>query len=181
MTTRPTSKQVSESQEAKMLAREKIVLEQRIRGKSFYKIKKEFGIANADRIFRRAIARDENAEYRRLEAVRLEEQRLDDLQDGIWDRALSGDPRSVEVALKVLERRARMLGLDHSDRVSDKLVEIEEAKTRLMSMALAAALDTLELDPERRASVMQAFFSVLRHEAKKADAVTIEATGEDLL
>jgi hypothetical protein len=41
-----------------------------------------------------------------------EAQRLDVLQGDLWEKALTGDARAVEVVLKALERRARMLGLD---------------------------------------------------------------------
>src|SRR5204862_542339 len=112
------------AQVAAMKAREKTVMEERIKGKSFYKIEREHGIHNPDRVFQRAIAREENEGFRRAEAIRLEELRLDELQEGIWPAALAGNARAVEVALKVLERRARMGGLDFADMISGQLVEV---------------------------------------------------------
>ena len=38
--------------------------------------------------------------------------RLDRLQQGVWTAAISGDPRSAEVALKIIDRRCKLLGLD---------------------------------------------------------------------
>jgi MFS superfamily sulfate permease-like transporter len=153
---------MSQEQQDEMLRREKIVLEERIKGKSFYRIEKEQGFANCDRIFKRAIARAENAEYRRQEAIRLEEMRIDDLQAGIWDRALSGEPRAVEVALKVLERRARLNGLDFQDMISGQLVEVERAKVRLMATALVRALDAAGVTGEHRQVATAAFLAELR-------------------
>jgi hypothetical protein len=161
-TTRNPKRVMSPEQTAEMLRREKIVLEERIKGKSFYKIEREHGIPNADRVFRRAIERQENEGYRRAEAIRLEELRLDELQEGIWPRALAGDPRSVEVALKVLERRARMQGLDFADMISGQLVEVERAKVKVMATALVSALNAAGLNAEQRKQITAAFLAELR-------------------
>jgi hypothetical protein len=161
-TTNNPKRVMSDEQTAAMLEKERIVLDARRRGKSFYWIEKTHGIANADRVWKRAIARTENIEYLRTESIRLEEQRLDDLQDGIWDKAISGDVRAVEGALKILERRARMLGLDFQDMISGQLVEIEQAKVRLIATALARALATLELPSEARQRVTTVFLEDLR-------------------
>ena len=42
----------------------------------------------------------------------MEEQRLDALFMAAWPAAKAGDAQSIAVALRVMERRARMLGLD---------------------------------------------------------------------
>jgi len=171
-----------------MRRREDVVLRERITGKSFYAIEREHNIPNADRVFKRAIARDENAGWRRAEAVRLEEMRLDQLQEGIWPRALAGDSRAVEVALKVLERRARMHGLDFADMVSGQLVEVERAKVKVMAAALVAALNASGATQEQRRAATAAFFDELRaleaaaHEDEgPAPDTSPESTGEDLL
>ena len=153
---------MSEEQTAEMLRKERVVLEERIKGKSFGRIERETGISHPDRVFKRAINRTENGEWRRQEAIRLEEARIDDLQAGIWDRALSGEPRAVEVALKVLERRARLHGLDFQDLVSGQLVEVEQAKVRLMATALVKALDAVGASPEQRKTATAAFLGELR-------------------
>jgi hypothetical protein len=172
---------MSPEQTAAMLERERVVMEHRVRGWSFYRIKHELKIANPDKVWKRAVAREENVGYLRAESVRLEEQRLDSLQDGIWDRALSGDPRAVEVALKVLERRARLLGLDFADMISSKLVEVEQAKVQLMATALVKALTVLEATPEQRRVATMAFFSELREAHARSQLNSPEHTGEDLL
>ena len=153
---------LSAEQEEKMLREERLVLEQRTRGLSFYRIEKEFGVSNAARTFRRALARDENVEFQRKEALRLEEERLDRLQDGLWDRALSGEPRAVEVVLKVLERRARLLGLDFADTINGRLVEIEQAKTEVLARALVEVLRGLGLPPEQEQAATAQLFERVR-------------------
>jgi hypothetical protein len=162
-TTKHPKRQMSQEQTDEMLRRERLVLEERIKGKSFYKIEQEHGIPNPDRIFKRAISRTENAEFVRLEAIRLEEMRIDDLQDGIWQRALTGEPRAVEVALKVLERRARLQGLDFADMISGQLVEVERAKVKLMATALVKALDAVGVTGELRQVATRAFLDELRN------------------
>jgi hypothetical protein len=52
-------------------------------------------------------------ETERAEAIRrIELQRLDGMWRGLWDGATSGDPASIRAALGVMERRAKLLGLD---------------------------------------------------------------------
>lgn len=185
-TTREPKRVMSAEQTEEMLRKERLVLTERIKGRSFYSIEKQYGIHNPDRIFRRAIARDENASFRRAEAIRVEEMRLDELQSGIWDKALRGEPRAVEVALKVLERRARMGGLDFADMISGQLVEVEQAKVRLMATALVTALNAINATEEQRRAATRAFLGELRSlQAEERPALTfgpaLDPADEDLL
>ena len=172
---------LSAEQTAEMLRKERLVMEERIKGKSFYKIEREHGIPNADRIWRRAIGRAENIEFKRAEAIRLEELRLDALQEGIWPKALNGEPRAVEVALKVLERRARMAGLDFADMVSGQLVEVEHAKVKIMGAAFVAALQEIGASEDQRKQATATFFAQLRSVQAEQAQLGPTATGEDLL
>jgi hypothetical protein len=119
-------------------------------------------MTHSDRVFARAIQREENAGYRRAEAIRLEEMRLDGLQEGLWDKAVGGDARSVEVCLKVLERRARMTGLDFADMISGQLVEVEQAKVKIMATALVGALKAIDATPKQREVATAKFLDDLR-------------------
>jgi hypothetical protein len=154
---------MSQRQIDAMLEKERIVMAARITGKSFYQIEKETGFHNCDRIFKRAIGRQENADVARQEAIRLENLRLDALQAGdIWAKALNGDSRAVEVSLKILERRAKLNGLDFADLVSSRLVEVEQAKVRLMATALVRALNETGASPEQKKAATRAFMDELR-------------------
>lgn len=42
----------------------------------------------------------------------LESQRLDALLHSLWNNALSGDTRAIDTCLRVMDRRAKLLGLD---------------------------------------------------------------------
>ena len=46
------------------------------------------------------------------ELLQLELHRLDTLQAAVWDKALAGDLKAVETALRVIDRRVRLRGLD---------------------------------------------------------------------
>lgn len=57
------------------------------------------------------------------DVIAMENARLDALLAALWPQALRGNARSIEVALKIMERRAKMLGLDEAVKV-DWRVEI---------------------------------------------------------
>jgi len=59
------------------------------------------------------------------ELRQLELERLDMLQLGLWERAISGDPQSISVMLNVLNRRSSLLGLDAPKVTETKITEIQ--------------------------------------------------------
>jgi hypothetical protein len=51
--------------------------------------------------------------YEAADLMRVQEgQRLDQLQRAVWAQAIQGDYRAIAAALKIMERRARLFGLD---------------------------------------------------------------------
>lgn len=78
-----------------------------------------------------------------------------------------GDPRSVEAATKLVERTAKLLGLDHADRTSARMVAIEEAKLRMLSSAMVAVFDHLGLEGAKREEA----FTVLQTELEVKEFV----------
>lgn len=64
------------------------------------------------------------------------------IRDGSW--------KHVETALKITERRARVMGLDHVDRMEQARVEIEAKQLDLISRALERVMEVLELSDEQR-------------------------------
>lgn len=61
-----------------------------------------------------------------------------------------GSWKHVETALKITERRSRMIGLDHADRMEQARVEIEAKQLDMISRALERVMDVLGLDDEQR-------------------------------
>lgn len=51
------------------------------------------------------------------EARKLELMRLDELQFSLWDRAINGDLPAANCVLKIMDRRAKLLGLDKPEKV----------------------------------------------------------------
>jgi hypothetical protein len=64
------------------------------------------------------------------------------LAEGSW--------KHVETALKITERRARVMGLDHTDRMEQARVEIEVRQLDMISRALERVMDVLELNDAQR-------------------------------
>lgn len=61
-----------------------------------------------------------------------------------------GSWKHVETALKITERRARVVGLDHTDRMEQARVEIEARQLDMISHALERVMDVLDLDDDQR-------------------------------
>jgi hypothetical protein len=81
--------------------------------------------------------------------VELESQRLDALQAGLWDKALAGDVKAARTVVKIMERRARLLGLDAPTRVQrDQFGLAEKSGPELLAEADRVGLN---LSPEARA------------------------------
>lgn len=75
----------------------------------------------------------------------------------------AGSPKAIESATKLVERTAKLLGLDHEHRISARMVAVEEAKAKVMIAAGVALLDHLGLEGEEREAainVMQTEISV---------------------
>lgn len=62
----------------------------------------------------------------------------------------TGSWKHVETALKITERRSKVMGLDHVDRMNQARVEIEAQTLNMISQALEKVLDVLELNDEQR-------------------------------
>ena len=75
------------------------------------------------------------------DVIMLESQRLDEMTRSLWPKVAAGRERSIELVLRIQERRARMLGLDSAIQVDWKVeiadmyeagvLTLEEVKTNL--------------------------------------------------
>jgi hypothetical protein len=61
------------------------------------------------------------------EARTVELARLDRLHKAVWQRAISGDIPAIETVLRLMERRARLLGLDAPVRVDLRALVADSA------------------------------------------------------
>lgn len=87
------------------------------------------------------------------EMVELEADRLDYYLFQLDGAIRKGDTKAITAALKVSERRSKLLGLDDFERrmaeVNERKVAIDERDARAVATALANVLRKLELDPEK--------------------------------
>jgi hypothetical protein len=93
-------------------------LEMRRRGKSYHEIGAALGCNESSarrRIAKRMeVLRAETHEH--AEEIRqMEVLRLDAMTDGIWDRAVGGDEKAIREVVRIMERKAKMLGLDKGE------------------------------------------------------------------
>lgn len=75
------------------------------------------------------------------ELRRLEVSRLDRLQRAVWTTALGGDLGAVDRALRIIDRRAKLLGLDAPQRmeVSGGDIDLDSTVARILEAAQMAA------------------------------------------
>lgn len=96
-------------------------------GHSYDRIAEQIGYSNrgtAWKVVQKAL-RDREAEavdvYRQVELARL-----DALQSACWDAACAGDRQAIETVLRIIEKRARLMGIwdsPASENESARLVE----------------------------------------------------------
>ncbi len=132
----PTRKQ-RRLYQGKLAARRLLVLQMRHKGHSF----RHIGEVNRTH---HSVAQDDYAAAMREWATPLadlaretEAERLDALQVACWSAAIGGDLQAIDRALKIMARRAKLLGLDEPRKV-DVTALIEKA-------ALEAGVDPEEV------------------------------------
>ena len=124
-------------------------LELRANGLSFREIARELKVAPATayKAVARGLAavnagcREQAQELRALEALRL-----DQMQAALWQQAIDErDCKAIDRILRIMERRARLLGLDEPERRETKLeIDPQAAKFRrelLVKQILADAMN----------------------------------------
>jgi len=95
-----------------VLEREARVVELRIAGRSWYEIGQTVGLSptGAHQAYKRALDRIPSEQVAELR--KIDNERIDALLGAAWEPALKGSARHIEVIVKLLERRARLMGLD---------------------------------------------------------------------
>lgn len=91
----------------------------RAQGKTYQQIADEVGWSNrtlACRYVQRELKDVPKEEATHLRQLEME--RLDALTNAVWPLAMTGDTRSIETCLKLMERRAKMIGLDSPSKIS---------------------------------------------------------------
>ena len=76
--------------------------------------------SGAHRAYQRSLARVVKED---VDAIRqVETERLDLAQSAIWGKVLQGDNPSIQNLLRIMERRAKLLGLDQPTRIQAEVI-----------------------------------------------------------
>lgn len=124
------SRALTDPQKLQVAIRRRRVLELRRAGHSFYEIADTIREELADECPESYDSRSAYLDLQRLldemrselsetlpDVIALEASRLDEMLKALWPSVLRGRERSIEIALRVMERRAQMLGLDSGIKV----------------------------------------------------------------
>lgn len=106
-----------------LVDREVKVLELRRAGLTWQRIAEEVGYADhtgAYAAYKRAIKRTQQQPADELREQELD--RIDRLQLALWPKAMKGDNASVNTIVRLMERRARLLGLDTPIKIQQDVV-----------------------------------------------------------
>ena len=128
--------------------REEQSLTLRLAGATYRQIGNQLGITEqgAHAAVMRALKRQIKRMAEPAEEVRqLELERLDRLLVGVWRQATQGNQGAIDRALKIMQRRAALLGLDEvtKQRVEVSVHDVEEARREILT-----ALCRVRDDPE---------------------------------
>ena len=98
--------------EAAMLQKEREAITLKAAGATYAEIGRLLNMdrSNVAKMVKRALLREHSDavdEYRRVEG-----ERLDRLQRAVWGQAMGGDTDAVKTIIRVMQRRARLFGLD---------------------------------------------------------------------
>jgi hypothetical protein len=78
------------------------------------------------------------------EVIALELARLDEMATATYPLALEGDLKAVDAMIKIMDRRAKLLGIDSPEKimalVASKSVDHHDERARMVNAQLAAAL-----------------------------------------
>ncbi len=143
----------SKAKQTLVAERRRAAVQLRIAGHSWDAIARQLGYdskASAYTDVRRALEKAVTKLAIPLEAHRqLELDRLDAMQNALWPAALDGETKAIDTALRLMDRRARLLGLDAPQRheltleaLDAALIEVEQQLAVARSEAADAAADS---------------------------------------
>jgi hypothetical protein len=109
-----------------LLAKEMKVLDLRRAGFTFQRIAEEVGYnqaSGAQRAYERIMARNipQAPEEHRWQEL----DRLDRMQVALWPRAMKGDDKAINTIVRLMERRARLVGIDAPTKIQAEVVNYD--------------------------------------------------------
>lgn len=135
---------------ATVAARRARNIELRVQGYSFEYIMHELGyltLGAATKDFCRAAERNAADVRHNLEVFRhLESVRMDEMLLALHPGIMRGNPRSIEVALKISERRAKMMGLDAVEKIQVITIDVIDEQISKLTAEVEEAIRRRELE-----------------------------------
>lgn len=133
-------------------------LKLRREGKTYAEIATELKFNDKAAAHKAIMSELERAVKEPTEAVMaLELERCDALIAAAWPDAMAGDPKAIHAILRVMDRRAKLLGLDDYEArmatVAERRVAVEEAEAIMLLQVLQRVFARLDLTEEQRALV----------------------------
>ena len=146
--------------EPEQLDRELAVVELRREGKTWQQIAEVVNYATAMgawKAYQRACQR--TLQEPTDEARRIELDRLDALQRTYWEPAVEGNLRAADFVLRVIDRRARILGIDAPQKIQAEVVNYE-------------GVGSIDAEVDRIARIIEAAELAERERAER-DTITV--------
>ena len=133
--------------EPAVIAKEQEIVKLRRGGLTFDLIGERVGLTaqGAHKAYERALTRVVKED---VDAIRqVETERLDLAQSAIWGKVLQGDNASIQSLIRIMERRAKLLGLDQPTRIQAEVItydanSIQAELARLYANAVTANSDS---------------------------------------
>lgn len=132
---------------ASVIEREQEVVKLRRGGLTWDLIGQRVGLtaSGAYNAYERSLARVVADDINQIRA--LETERLDIAQSAIWGKVLQGDNASIANLLRIMERRAKLLGLDQPTRIQAEVItydanSIEAELARIYNATRTAPADS---------------------------------------
>jgi len=108
----------SEVSDLDLKRRDARVFELRIQGNTFDQIAGEVGYSGPSGAWQAYQRIKSEVIFESIdEARQLELMRLDEMQLAVWDRAINGELAAAHCVLKIMDRRAKLLGLDKPEKL----------------------------------------------------------------
>lgn len=169
------SKALTDPKKLQVALRRRRVLELRRGGQNFYEIadiiREEFG----DECPESYDSRSAYLDLQRLldemrselseslpDVIALEASRLDEMLKALWPNVLKGRERSIEIALRVMERRAQMLGLDSGITIDWRI--------ELVGLMNSGAITTDEVRAQLGSELYASFMQYLEEKASTTES-----------
>lgn len=132
----------SKTRELQAVEKERQVIELRRAGATFDDIARAVGYkepSGAHAAYKRALKRTlTDAGTEELREQELD--RLDRMQRAVWPKVMQGDVQAITAALRLMDRRARLLGLDAPTRIAATVETIDAASIDAEVQRLVAML-----------------------------------------